>query len=277
LTFWVIIEFGLIGESIGGISMGKPSIFSNNYAKKMRRRKIKYTMIILIIVAVLVAIFFRSNIFNFKQNNSITNSKGNKSATNKSETPKVVTKPVIPEKAEEEKSYPVDLSSGVQIKLVYEEKDNNKIFKYVSPIDSVVITDISPSKKAIVILDSKNQDILYYDIEGKKQDLTKREYTSSDATIFTKENQLNKNAAYIWHSSPRFLDEEKIAYISQLPWFNNAATKYVWIVNIKTGQHQTLEKLSGENLSFGELNEKGLMVKANDKTYYLKSDGSFTE
>ena len=26
-----------------------------------------------------------------------------------------------------------------------------------------------------------------------------------------------------------------------------------------------------------KFNEKGLMVKANDKTYYLKSDGSFTE
>lgn len=262
--------------------MGKPSIFSNNYAKKMRMRKIKYTIIIIIIITVaLFALLFRgyikgvgSKLFNIKQSN--TTQKDNKAADNKSDTPKVDTKPNTPEKVVEEKGYDIELSNGKQIKLVYEEKDNNKTFKYISPIDSGVISDISPSKKAIVILDSANQDILYYDIEGKKLDLTKREYRSSEATsvIYTKVSQLAKNPSYIWHGSPKFLDEGKIAYISQLPWFNSN-TKYVWMVDVKSGEHVPIipmDKISSENLSFGELDEKGLMIKTTDKTFYLKSD-----
>ena len=139
-----------------------------------------------------------------------------------------------------------------------------------------MVTDISPAKKAIVILDT-NQDILYYNIEGKKQNLTKQEYSSSKGDIFTKVNELSKNPSYIWHGSPKFLDEENIAYISELPYFNKG-TKYVWQVNIKSGAHlQFSEKFSGENLTFGELNEKGLMIKTTDTTYYLKNDGSSIE
>ena len=262
--------------------MGKPSIFSNNYAKKMRKRKMRYVIIIIIIIiAILFAIFFSSNIKNVgsiisdsKPKNTTINNKDNKPASNKNKTSNAVTK--IETKAEEEKSYTADLSSGKQIKLVYEEKDNNKTFKYVSPIDSGVITDISPSKKAIIILDS-NQNILYYNIEGKKYDLTKKEYTSSDGTVFAKEDGLNKNPNYTWHGSPKFLNEENIAYISELPWFNKTI-KYVWVVNVKSGKHvQLSEKLSGENLNFGELNEKGLIIKTSDKTYYLGSDGNSTE
>ena len=263
--------------------MGKPSIFSNNYAKRMKKRKIRYVIIIIIIIAILFAIFFYSNIKKVgsiisdgKQKNTTINNKDNKKPSNKKETSTSVTKTETETKTEEEKSYTVNLSNGKQIKLVYEEKDNNKTFKYISPIDSGVITDISPSKKAIVILDS-NQAILYYDIEGKKRDLTKKEYTSSDGTIFTKEDGLSKNPNYMWHGFPKFLDENKIAYISELPWFNKTI-KYVWIVNVKNGEHMQLsEKLSGENLSFGELNEKGLMIKTPDKTYYLNSDGNTTE
>lgn len=256
--------------------MGKPSIFSNNYAKRMKKRKIKYVTIIVIIIAVLFVLFIRSNILNIKQKDTIINNKETKSVSNKNEPSKEVTKTPIVNKAEDEKSYAVDLSNGKQIKLVYEEKDGSKTFKYVSPIDSGVVTDISPSKKAIVILDS-NQDILYYNIEGIKQSLTKQEHSSSKGDIFTKVNELNINPSYTWHGSPKFLDEENIAYISELPYFNKGI-KYVWQVNIKSGVHEQFsEKFSGENLTLGELTEKGLMVKTTDKTYYLKTDGSSTE
>jgi hypothetical protein len=71
-----------------------------------------------------------------------------------------------------------------------------------------------------------------FDTNGNKEDITNPEYVSSSGTVISKDNQLSSNPNYIWCSSPKFIDDDNIAYISQLPWLNKSS-KYIWIENIQ--------------------------------------------
>ena len=57
---------------------------------------------------------------------------------------------------------------------------------------------------------------------------------SSKNEIFSKEEQLKKHPTYIWSITPKFIDEDNIAYVSELPWINEKAVQYIWKVNLKT-------------------------------------------
>jgi Sec-independent protein translocase protein TatA len=180
-------------------------------------------------------------------------------------------------KEQDEKGYELTLASGVQVKVIYDEKDNNKKFKYVFPADNTLNYNISPSGKGIVISDTKTQSMTYVDIDGNKQDISYSQYTSSGGTTFKRENVTKENPAYIWSQSPKFLDEENIAYITQVPWFDNRTTKYIWKVNVKSKEFTHLQGIEGDDLKLNNLTDKGLEVVITDKTKYVKADGQITE
>lgn len=270
----------------------KPSIFSKDYEKKMRKMKIIRTIIILIVIV-------SSVIGYLNYSKKITFSAINFSAIKKALTPsekqqvevntktKKATKsvkkssaPVKPVKKTitEEKSYSIKLSSGEEIKAVYEVNDNEKKFKYISPVDSSIDFNINPSGKAIIVFDKNSQSILYMNIDGNLSDITKNEYKAeSDGTVYTKEDELKKSPSYIWCSNPRFIDDNTMAYISQLPYFNEKVQQYIWLYNIETKEYKVLYNNSASNIKLDKITDKGLMVSIDNNTKYLKSDGTLSD
>lgn len=270
--------------------MGKPSIFSRDYERIKKKRRRKITVLVVFIMLIILGVVFNGNVkvwvgknLNIKSGLSIFKKKDKVAKTQAEEKGKDIGKPKVQtaEQAKpqvlEEKGYTITLSSGNQIKLVYEEVNNDKKFKYVSPETSGVVYTINPSGKNIIILDDKNQNLLCCDIDGNQTDITKKEYASESGQIFNKESTLTNNPNYIWHSSPKFIDDGNAAYVSRLPWFNNETTKYVWTVNVKTKEHTYKSKLSGEKVTLGDITDKGLTLVVNDKTYYLKGNGEIQE
>ncbi|WP_085829214.1 hypothetical protein [Clostridium massiliodielmoense] len=243
--------------------MPKPSIFSNNYDKQMKRRRRIIIMIIVAIVIVLGVIVSGA----FKKLSS-RNKSSNKENINKNvetnESKKADdTKKVIPNKDQNNnKNYTVKLSNGTEIKLLYNIVNNEKEYIKVEPKD--IKYTISPSKKYICLVEKETQKMILFDTNGNQKDITKNEYVSTSGQSFTKDNILESNPNYIWCENPIFLNDDNIIYISQLPWFNKADTKYVWKYTISNNNYinnfDSVGEISGKDIQYGNLTQDGLEI-----------------
>ena len=149
------------------------------------------------------------------------------------------------------------LSDGQKISVEYNVQGTEKNIKGVTD-DKNISYDISPSKKLIVIQSKNNQDMLYVDVNKVSKDITKKIHKSSKGTMFSKDGLLKKHKTYIWSVSPKFIDEENIAYVSELPWINDKAVQYIWKVNLKSNVHMQVKPASGKNITFKNITSKGL-------------------
>lgn len=257
----------------------KPSIFSKDYEKQMRKRRIRiflvsvFCLAFIILISIYLTGMFKTALNDVgKEKKDLASQK--QQTSKKSSTASVKNNSVNDE--DESLQYTVELSDGKSVNLVYENKDNNKIFKDVIPKDANVAYSISPSGKNALIFDSKIQSILLFDTNGNKEDITNPEYVSSSGTVISKDNQLSSNPNYIWCSSPKFIDDDNIAYISQLPWLNKSS-KYIWIENIQNKSHIMVQSIEGQNIEFGDITDKGLTVNVDSNTIYLKSTGEVSQ
>ena len=122
-----------------------------------------------------------------------------------------------------------------------------------------------------------------FNTDGTGKNVTKTSYISGGGTTFTKDQTLINNPQYIWNSQARFIDETRIVYVSQLPYFGSAAVnKYIWLVDIKDAPQQMIENvmwnLKAPEVTLGELvPEKGITVVENGNTFYLNADGIVSE
>lgn len=263
--------------------MGKPSIFSRDYERKMKRRRIIIVVLIFAVVILFSGAWFlgKGKVKNFisgPKNNALDkgkvdgNTQVNKSVITKGNEDKKTSKEV-----KKTDGYEIKLSNGEKIKLVYEEENKEKRFKYIYPLDSKVKYDISPSNKKAIVYDDKVQKIIYIDINGKISDVTNPTYTSTDGSVVINHDEQIKAAPdYIWCAMPKFVDENNIAYVSQLPWLNKT-TKYVWIFNIPNNTHMNTQSVFGEELTIDKLSDKGLKILIDGKTLFLKANGEVTE
>lgn len=266
--------------------MGKPSIFSKDYERKMKRRKIAIILSIVVAIILFLGAWFmgkgksfisskKDNVLdnkrvnNDKQTNKNVNTNNNTSINNNEEK--------VSKEEKKPEGYEIKLSNGQNIKIIYEEENNDKKFKYIYPLDSKVKYDISPSNKKAIIYDDKVQKVIYIDINGKTSDVTNRTYTSTNGSVTINHDEFIKaRPDYIWCDMPKFIDENNIAYISQLPWLDKT-TKYVWIFNIPNNTHTNIQSVYGEEVTIDKLNEKGLKVLVDGKTLFLNANGGVTE
>jgi hypothetical protein len=179
-------------------------------------------------------------------------------------------------KEQNKQGYDIQLSNGETVTAVYEVKNNDKVFKEVIPMEKKIVYNVSPSGKSMVIYDDKVQSIILLDISGNKQDMTNPQYTSTSGTVITKNDQLSADPKYIWCSSPKFINEDNIAYTSQLPWIGKT-TKYIWIENLKEKTHTFVQGIEGEELKLDNLTDRGLTVNVDGRTVFLTADGSISE
>lgn len=265
----------------GNIVRRKPSIFSKDYERKMRHRKVKIFGISIICLAVIVLIgvyltgTFKSalNDVNKQKQSMVSNSKKQSSTSVKK--PSQVSKPE--EKSKDKGSkYAVSLTNGKKINLIYETKNNDKVFKDVTPKDANVVYSISPSGKNILVFDDKSQSILKFDSNGNKQDVTNPQYVSTTGSTIEKNAQLSSNPNYIWCSSPKFIDENNIAYVSQLPWIGKTA-KYVWVENLQTKANVMVQSIEGADIKFDAVTDKGLTTIVDGNTVYVTTSGEISQ
>ncbi|WP_027632307.1 hypothetical protein [Clostridium hydrogeniformans] len=282
--------------------MGRPSIFSKDYEKKMKRRKIRNIILIIIAVLTLGGFFARKYIsknitflsfksfFSEKQDGELDKGETNKgkeinsdkedeSEKDKEEKKEEQSKEEVEENKEEisDKDLTLDLGSGKEIKVIYTENQGGREYKVIDPLKSKISFDISQNKDFIVIIDEETQNIYTINKEGALEDITLKEYVTSDnRNTFYKDNTLKEKPDYIWHSTPRIVDNNNLAYISKLPWFNKD-DYYIWMVDLTSKSHKMVYNISGKNISFGKLEEKGLEINMDGSLKYLKPDGSLVD
>ena len=127
--------------------------------------------------------------------------------------------------------------------------------------------------RAIVIQSKSNQDLLYIDANKISKDITKKTHESTKGDIYPKDQLLNTHKDYIWSITPKFIDEDNIVYVSELPWINEKAVKYIWEVNLKTNTHTQVRPASGNNITFKKITSKGLETIIDGNTVYVTSTG----
>lgn len=178
----------------------------------------------------------------------------------------------------EKKTLDLVLSDTITIKAEYEEKDGKKQFLNIEPYEGVTF-DISPSKEEILLVDDK-QNIKVFNFNNEVKDATKYEYISTAGQSFPKESILTTTPEYIWSEQVRFISEDKIIFVSQLPFFGATATsKYVWVKSIADGSEQVLWNLKGTEVSVGEMvQDKGINISIDgNNAFYINSDGAVVQ
>lgn len=268
--------------------MRRPSIFSKDYEKQIKKRRKKiFLMIIVPIIGLsifLIADFdsmlnkgisIKESVNNIFTNKSKQDIKVEENKTTEVQKPQEVPKPEpeVTEKVDiENEIFAITLSDGQKISIKYNEVATVKSIEGVS--DSKDISyDISPSEKSIVIQSKLNQDILCVDINKISKDITKKSHTSSKGKAFSKHDKIKEEPNYIWSVMPKFIDEDNIVYVSELPWMNKAATQYIWKVNLKNNVHTQVKPAKGKSITFKNITSKGLETIIDDKIVYVTSTG----
>lgn len=273
--------------------MARPSIFSKDYERHKRRRKKVMTFVVILILAS-AGIFLASgsiknmliskagtykntklfSVFKREKKDETEPSRG----VEEKPTPETQNSTETPAKVEEEKGYDIALSNGTKVRAVYIATDAGNKFKYILPLDSPVSFNINPSGSNMVIMDVAAQNMKLVDINGNVQDITKTEYTYTNkedgkTSVFNKEDILEKYKEnnYVWCTSPKFIDDENIAYLSQLPYVSSKKKeKFLWAVNIKNkDKHEYKYALNGENLRLGNTSAKGIELTLDNGTVKL--------
>lgn len=258
--------------------MAKPSIFSRDYEKKMKKRKAKIIALISI-VAIIAGVFiykFKIEKIDFSNvraklqawadsDNQIEQKPKEESKVNEAET-----KPEPPKKTYMD----VKLGKNLVLKCEYKTVDDKKEFVSVEDVKGLNY-DISPNKQMILTLD-ENQNMQLIDIDGKVKDITRKEYVSTKGQKFHKESILKREKKYLWTSDAKFLDDDCIVYISNLPYFGTAAkNQYAWIYNIKNNTNIFARNTKAKNIELGKVvPKKGIEIKIDKNEYVLNDKGS---
>ncbi|NFN86247.1 tRNA (guanine-N1)-methyltransferase [Clostridium sporogenes] len=266
--------------------MAKPSIFSKDYERRMKRRKRRTFFSVIVIILISLVVIFTNNgigkkikisLNQIKEETKAEEENKNKQQEQKENENKNAATVKKQSEVPKDNNIEVQLEDNIKIKLIYiEDSNKNKTIKSIDLNKNNLLYDINPSKNLIVVANPKTQNIYLVNLNGEKQDITNKQYTSTSGTTFQKDAILASKQDYFWGVLPRFIDNDNIAYVSQLPWFNKT-TKYVWMYNIKNKAHLYNQNISGEDIKFDKLTEKGLTVVSDGKTVFLKADGSVAE
>lgn len=265
--------------------MGKPSIFSKEYEKRMKKRRRNIIIMCLIIFAIIVtvAVKFTYNPINYariKENiqawidsdTILDNNLDNNIQPVQEEEPVKEE----PEKPKEE-SIDINLVSGKIAKAVYSDEDGTKKFINLKDIDDKISFDISPSGSQMIVADTDST-ITLYNVDGTSKVISKDKYVSSSGSVFTKETTMNSQPEYLWNSNPKFISEEKVIFVTNRPYFGTAAVnKYLWVTDIASETDTVLWDLKSPNIEIGEKEEKGIKVTANGNIYYIDENGRYAQ
>ncbi len=267
--------------------MGKPSIFSKEYERRKKQRRKRIAFLVLLIVIASFGLLYWSPVSKFftesqlykelqakykdNQNTSIAENKENKENTSSLSSNKDQNTQKETEKKVEEKYFEIKLPDGSNARAVYEQSDSIIKFKFLTGNDKASF-DISPSGKKMIILDGTTQDLMELSIDNSVKDLTYKVYTTKNKSKIYKDKTIAKDPQFIWHGTPKYINEDNIAYISQMPWFKKEL--YIWIVDSKTNSHKYVKNVVGKEITFGNVTDKGLEVTIDGAKKIMTPEGN---
>jgi hypothetical protein len=282
--------------------VAKPSIFSREYKRKMRERRRKVGMLIAVMIVASGIIMSSGYVKSWieKGINSVKNTRNDAKSllTGKNNEQKIDDKKtdennkdvaVDESKKTEnadvkpqentpvpEKYHEIKLTDDKIIKVVYEEDSEGKKLKYIKDENSIY-NSISPNSKNMVIWDSATQNMMLINSEGAVKDITKPFYkTKNTGSTIKKENQLAKRPNYIWCSTPKFISDETIAYVTNLPLITKA-NQFIWIYNINKDDHSQIYSKTSNTITFKEFIEGKLAIDIDGAPKYILADGKVTD
>ena len=268
--------------------MGKPSIFSREYEKRMKRRRRNTIIFSIAIILVMTSLVIKVvcnpiDYTNIKKNIQAWIDSDPTKISEETEIldeEKVIDEKPIEEETQKsvEQAIDIPLVSGSVAKAVYvDDNKNGKKFTTLNTEDKRVSFDISPSGKQIIVKDT-NLVITLYNVDGTSKIISKDQYISSSGGVFTKESTMQTHPTYLWNENPKFINEEKIIFVSNRPYFGSAALKqYLWMTDIVTNEDKVFWELAGTKIEVGNKGEKGLEVIIDSKIYYIDSNGNYVQ
>ncbi|MEG2353067.1 MAG: hypothetical protein RSB70_00325 [Clostridium sp.] len=267
--------------------MRKPSIFSNDYNKQIKKRKRTLIFSATIIATCIgVTIYMSSNMgffqeakekvinvlkFNKDTNKDIDEIKDTNIDDTLINPPQVSGEDITQSKTEIQK---VDLGSDITIEIIIEEKDSVKNIVEIKN-NEMVDFDISQAKDKIVLLNKKNQNTFLCNINGTITEITKKEYFDTNNRKYNKDEQLNLNPQLLWASSPKFISDNKILYLSKLPWFDKEHKLYIWIYDIEKNNHIVAldRRLQGNIIEVKSFKKESIDIEVDSKPFTISLDG----
>lgn len=270
--------------------MGKPSIFSREYEKKMRKRRRNTIIISLAILAVISGLVIKviCNPIDYANIRKNIQAWIDSDTTNVAEKTKVdnqePTKEEVKEPIKEEPPKPVEesinvvLISGNTAKAVYTNDTNGgKIFRTLETSEKNVTFNISPSGKQMIVTDN-NSVITLYNVDGTSKVVSKEQYVSTNGSVFPRTDAVKNNPQYLWNVNAKFINEEKMIFVTNRPYFGAGNLKqYIWVSDLQAGTDQVLWDLAGASIEIGEKEEKGVKITVDSRIYYIDLNGNYVQ
>ena len=262
--------------------MRKPSIFSRDYERLMRKRRKRIAIISILGVLVIGILFLKMamNSINMEtlrskvqswidedneeiqDNTNKTNEENKQEETVQEETPK---EPEI-------KTMDLIVREGIILKAEYEESNGVVKFKGIKDATSNIYYTLNQDKNLILTID-ENQDMKIFNVNTKEANITKDKYVAPNGEVFNKSSVLQTYNGYLWNVEAKFITNTKVAYISNVPYFGYDLNKYIWVVDLNDNSHKTLWNSKGKEIKLGEIKEKGLEVTIDGNVKYINSNG----
>lgn len=262
--------------------MRKPSIFSRDYERLMRKRRKRIAIISILGVLVIGILFLKMamNSINMEtlrskvqswidedneeiqDNTNKTNEENKQEETVQEETPK---EPEI-------KTMDLIVREGIILKAEYEEINGVVKFKGIKDAPSNIYYTLNQDKNLILTID-ENQDMKIFNVNTKEANITKDKYVAPNGEVFNKSSVLQTYNGYLWNVEAKFITNTKVAYISNVPYFGYDLNKYIWVVDLNDNSHKTLWNSKGKEIKLGEIKEKGLEVTIDGNVKYINSNG----
>ena len=158
--------------------------------------------------------------------------------------------------------------------------DNNIILKFIkgNDIDKIIdiesddeIRSIDINKDKALIID-RNQNLYLINTKKEVIDLTLNEYITQNNEKISKIEGLSSNPNYMWHDQGKIVDDEKIVYITNIPTLNEDLKQCVSIVTINNNIHTIKEDFQGYYINLYEINDNGIKVEIDGDIRYITSE-----
>ena len=269
--------------------MGKPSMFSSNYHREIRRRRIINTLLILLSLLVIGMIVFNKqtityfNKFKASVNTPVKRNakqiEGSKNNTGKNKQDSAKPKPAEQKPAEPAKnngSFTFAFPDNTSVSIEYTQENDEKKFTGISQNNNGITYDIRDDGKAITFDYPKTSDIWIFNIDGSSKKLNPDFYksTGGNGKIFKKSDILERYSNYMWAAKPKFLKDGRILYQSYVPWFRKTNNCILWAVSADgTSNRMILDTKQTDPVTYSGFTDGGkLIIEIKGTKYALDAD-----
>jgi cell division protein FtsB len=275
--------------------MAKTSIFSKDYEKNMRKRRKRLRIIYVFSLLIVVSMIIKISKYDFnnleqrlqlwvnKDSNDVeivTNTEEKqenntelKDTTNKEEENNNDLKEEKSSEITEEKVAIV--INNINLNLVMKnEQGVKKISSIENKPDKYYSTISNNGQNALIIDDMQN--IKFIKNNGEIMDLTLTEYIAPNGEVFKKDDVINTYSGYLWHNNAKILGNDKIVYISNIPYFGYDLDQYITIIDLNDKTHETIWNMKGKNISLKDFDGSRLEVTIDGNIRYINENGEET-